>query len=79
MERTSGLRSSILEKSWTLFTLTMQYLTVFCATFLTAFAFETDLTVDVGPGKMECFFQTFKKPTGLEIEYQVAKSHCSAS
>ena len=50
----------------------MQYLTVFYASFLTAFAFETDLTVDVGPGKIECFFQNFKKPTGLEIEYQVA-------
>ena len=49
----------------------MLYLTVFYALFLAVVALETDLTVDVGAGKMECFFQKIKKATGLEVEYQV--------
>lgn len=40
-----------------------------------AFAFEQDLTVEVGAGKMECFFQPIKKPTGVEVEYQVILPH----
>ncbi|XP_062609662.1 transmembrane emp24 domain-containing protein 1-like [Saccostrea cucullata] len=32
---------------------------------------EIDLTVDVKPGYEECFFEEIKKPTSLEIEYQV--------
>lgn len=44
---------------------------VIFAVFMTTKALETDLTVDVGPGKMECFFQNIKKATGLEVEYQV--------
>ncbi|XP_045176412.2 transmembrane emp24 domain-containing protein 5-like [Mercenaria mercenaria] len=36
-----------------------------------AYAFEQDLTVKVGAGKMECFFQPVKKPLGVEVEYQV--------
>ncbi|XP_052801550.1 LOW QUALITY PROTEIN: transmembrane emp24 domain-containing protein 1-like [Mya arenaria] len=35
------------------------------------FAFEFDLTVEVGAGKMECFFQEIKTPGGVEVEYQV--------
>jgi len=34
-------------------------------------AFEQDLTVEVRPGRMECFFQEVKKIGGVEIEYQV--------
>lgn len=49
----------------------MLYLTVFYGLFLAVVALETDLTVDVGAGKMECFFQKIKKATGLEVEYQV--------
>lgn len=36
-------------------------------------AFEQDLTVEVRPGRMECFFQEIKKTGGVEIEYQVEK------
>ena len=35
------------------------------------FGFEADLTVDIGAGKMECFFQPISKPNGVELEYQV--------
>ncbi|KAL3841382.1 hypothetical protein ACJMK2_019536 [Sinanodonta woodiana] len=34
-------------------------------------ALETDLTVDVGAGRQECFYQPFKSETELEVEYQV--------
>ena len=32
---------------------------------------EVDLTVDVKPGHEECFYEEIKKPTSLEVEYQV--------
>ncbi|XP_050410010.1 transmembrane emp24 domain-containing protein 5 [Patella vulgata] len=32
---------------------------------------EHDLTIDVGAGIEECLYQNVKKPTNLEIEYQV--------
>ncbi|OWF50717.1 transmembrane emp24 domain-containing protein 1-like [Mizuhopecten yessoensis] len=33
--------------------------------------FEIDLTVEVNAGTQDCFYQTVKKPVGIEIEYQV--------
>ena len=50
----------------------MLYFIVLYSIFLTAVALELDLTVDVGAGKMECFFQKIKKATELEVEYQVS-------
>ena len=34
-------------------------------------SFDADLTVDIGPGRRECFHQTVKKGKSFEIEYQV--------
>ena len=45
------------------------YLTCLVAS---AIAFEQDLTVEVGAGKMECFFQNVKKAMDVEVEYQVS-------
>lgn len=38
---------------------------------LSVHTLEVDLTVDVKPGHEECFYEEIKKPTSLEVEYQV--------
>lgn len=35
-------------------------------------ATEEDLTIEVKPGGVECFWQSLKRPTITEIEYQVS-------
>ena len=39
----------------------------------TCFNMETDLTVEVNAGSEHCFYQYIKKPTTIEVEYQVMK------
>lgn len=47
------------------------YFLVLTALLICCHAFEQELTVEVGAGKMECFFQPVKNPCEVEIEYQV--------
>ncbi|XP_022307244.2 protein SpAN-like [Crassostrea virginica] len=44
---------------------------VFFNFILSVHTLEVDLTVDVKPGHEECFYEEIKKPTSLEVEYQV--------
>ena len=53
-------------------TLVFQLLTAVIFNFiLSVHTLEVDLTVDVKPGHEECFYEEIKKPTSLEVEYQV--------
>ncbi|BFZ04279.1 hypothetical protein BsWGS_07318 [Bradybaena similaris] len=39
--------------------------------FASCSATEIDLTVEISPGKQECFWQTFPAATNVEVDYQV--------
>ncbi|CAG5135798.1 unnamed protein product [Candidula unifasciata] len=39
--------------------------------FASCWATEIDLTVEISPGKQECFWQTFPAATSVEVDYQV--------
>ncbi len=40
-------------------------------------AIESDLTIDIGAGKRECFHQHIAKDSSFEVEYQVGPlKHC---